>query len=802
MFAYPHLSPPSFDRAFWVAYTPAIGRDDYAGTQQALATLPVSYSEALHGSHNDFCNSPDFAVYTEEVRSQLSFLAEFCRRHEARDHEAIAAGLRTFFNHRFDDPHYFSTRAAIVDSHGKQSLDEFCWMIRHEAIDAQIRKAAVRDLALGITECADGAVSNLVSAARKLALAIGGIRGKLWSIKEETARNTLLAVVHESFAWKPTYHAGNEIHYVTTAWNSLAPWYGFEEDADGMRMPEAQEPAFLALCSQRLRAALTPDRLARTMAESCQARFNSHSPPESQGSALAWTPAVQEMLQGKLREIGEDFGLTWEDGDRLDAATQRWTRRESDLRLGSFVVLEHVAGIDGDAGDGACAWRLRTDPSLIALDILRTMAELGLLSQGSLPRNLGEWIEDDETRAALFVYGELAWVARATRQEHFDAPLWQARGLDVEPATLPDLRQWQDARLDSEQVPPATAIHQAVRATAVARLTDMPIRWLNDGPAAESFLLRLGPEAASAYLAANAPSIAASAARCASLLRSVYRAGMGKAIPELVRQWRPRPAGQIDMVYRLMRDNAIPGMFDALLGRNAETAVMAWYAPLRDAGLFAFIAPKIGNLLGSRYMGSPVFASALRSGRPAPVQAFFLLLKELLKDPHIRRHIKNAVPDLLRATDFLEAPSLSFAMASGHAKVVRAFYTGLSGLLAESSWAAAIRPPLLAALPDLLVADSHGVDCGLAYAMANGHTAVIEAFHAILKKFMTSAITAPRIRQALPDMLDPKDGQKERGIVLALERGHAPAAAAFEAICADPLIRPHLPAPGATIASP
>jgi hypothetical protein len=86
--------------------------------------------------------------------------------------------------------------------------------------------------------------------------------------------------------------------------------------------------------------------------------------------------------------------------------------------------------------------------------------------------------------------------------------------------------------------------------------------------------------------------------------------------------------------------------------------------------------------------------------------------------------------------------------------------------------------------------------------MDNGHAAVIEAFHAILKKFMTSAITAPRLCKALPDMLNPKDGHQQQGIALAREKGHASAVAAFEAIRADPLIRPHLPAAAATMASP
>ncbi len=49
------------------------------------------------------------------------------------DANEIEENFDTFFRHRFKDVHYFSTRAEIVDAVGKQSLDEFCSMIRNEA---------------------------------------------------------------------------------------------------------------------------------------------------------------------------------------------------------------------------------------------------------------------------------------------------------------------------------------------------------------------------------------------------------------------------------------------------------------------------------------------------------------------------------------------------------------------------------------------------------------------------------------------------------------------------------------------
>ncbi len=69
------------------------------------------------------------------MRESLSFLVEFCRQHDTLDVQKIADNFDIFFRHRFDEYHYFDTRAEMVDAIGKRSLDEFCAMIRNEAID-------------------------------------------------------------------------------------------------------------------------------------------------------------------------------------------------------------------------------------------------------------------------------------------------------------------------------------------------------------------------------------------------------------------------------------------------------------------------------------------------------------------------------------------------------------------------------------------------------------------------------------------------------------------------------------------
>ncbi len=89
-----------------------------------------------------------------------------------------------------------------------------------------------------------------MGAARKLVRPPAGC-GALWAIKEEAARNVLQEVAQEHFSSQENY-LGNEIHYVTTAWNTVADRYGFEKGPDGIKMPQAQDYRFLVACAARL----------------------------------------------------------------------------------------------------------------------------------------------------------------------------------------------------------------------------------------------------------------------------------------------------------------------------------------------------------------------------------------------------------------------------------------------------------------------------------------------------------------------------------------------------------------------
>ncbi len=59
-------------------------------------------------------------------------------------------------------------------------------------------------------------VSNLAGAARVLAEAAGGLRGKLWELKEEAAKKVLSHVVRERLGHEPDYRK-NSVYCLRTA---------------------------------------------------------------------------------------------------------------------------------------------------------------------------------------------------------------------------------------------------------------------------------------------------------------------------------------------------------------------------------------------------------------------------------------------------------------------------------------------------------------------------------------------------------------------------------------------------------
>ncbi len=187
-------------------------------------------------------------------------------------------------------------------------------------------------------------------------------------------------------------------------------------------------------------------------------------------AAGTWTAGIQEQYTEKMQEIGSHFGLTSDDELRFDPEAQAWIPRESDLRLRSFLKLQE--------DDGAPTYMLRTDPSLIALDLLRGMAGLNLLQDTERPRIHGQWTDPDGMLRAVYSHGVLAWTAQASSPAAFRRPLWASKEIEIEPVTVQDLLQWQAGRPDDMSPLPESIMAHIIGVVDTAQLAKMPARWL------------------------------------------------------------------------------------------------------------------------------------------------------------------------------------------------------------------------------------------------------------------------------------------------------------------------------------
>ncbi len=463
---------------------------------------------------------------------------------------------------------------------------------------------------------------------------------------------------------------GNEIHYVNTAWNIVADRYGFEKYPDGIRMLEARDRRFLFNCNAQLKSVTDAGPAFLTIAETCQARFNDQVPTAIEHSCGTWTTGIEALCADKLQGIGDEFGLTCDDELRFNPEDQAWKPREGDLRLKSFLKLE-------ENGDTA-TYRVRNDPSLIALDLLRSMAGLNLLRNVGIPKSKG----NGRSRTGC---------ARPfSRMENWHGWPEPSAGMPSK-ARFGKAREWKSSRLrcriccnvmpgslEAMRAPAEVVLSQAIRATDAAQLVQMPARWLPGTALLERLLRRLDEGEATAYLARNAADLGTELAnrKRYKVLGCIMRLGLSKAIPGVIAQWFAEPSEGIDMVDRLLRRDALPAFHQAMREDDAKAAMRAWYKPLRESSLLVLAAPRLGTLLNHGDQGSSALAWAVSRGRAAAVEAFFRLLQDILIDRGVQWHIKAELPSLLLTTDSLHKPALSFAMAIGHTAAVKAFYAG------------------------------------------------------------------------------------------------------------------------------
>lgn len=799
-------APGAFGPAFFQFYEPDSAQRVLAEIESK--TSSISYSADRYRSHAEFCQSPDFERYRQEVRESLDFLVLFCSDHGVLDVEAVSRRFDTFFAHRFEEA-YFHTQASRIDGPGKRSLDNFCAMVRDDRFPLDKRIAGILDLSHGVVVCAPVSVANLVSAARDLALSIGGLKGLLWKLKEDHARQILRREMAAKFGREERYR-NNESHDINALWNLIADTMGFKQLDDSGRKMDA---AFVAACRDKVLAALTPDRLAGLVAEQCRDRFASELAIYGKPASGECTAEMMEAFSGVIHAVGDALGL---DGDTLE--------------LHAFVALDD---------DMPPRYVIRTDASLIARAVLRGMHTEQLLVD--VPVNRGEWLDDRGDRHALFTYGsEAAWQAQLTGMES-DEHGWSPR-LTSDLITVSDLLAWSSAPGREREAPPAAALRQAIRCSGVDDLANVPQHWLVDAGSVVLLLDRLGEQQARQFLQSNLSYLLNGfppEERNGVLDRVI---GMGDAALVLARAWCPNPwallaHGHPDTrLYRWMTQGNVPAIeaaitllndredrwcawqapafknadgggspsgsgpplwkpaeildllvatptelppLHAAMAANHADAVDAWGRLLCEPGLVDGLSVRsLVSSLASLSGGGSALGAAMRGNCAAAIKA----MQALLTAPAVAARISGDLPGLIEAADTRKYPGLLSALMRGNVAAIEAY----TALLADPR----ITPHVKEALPRLLAAkDTQRAVPGVLGAIEHGKVSAIRAYHALLRH----PAVVPHIEQALPDLLAarvPHSGTC--GLAFAMEYGYAGVIDALHAMLADPIFLPHI----------
>ncbi|HTK02380.1 MAG TPA: hypothetical protein VL522_22335 [Bordetella sp.] len=425
----------------------------------------TSYLAERDGSHAEFCGGSQFALYREQMRGNLDFLIARGKQLGMSDAAEVEQRFNTFYRHRFEEA-YYDTHAELIDSTGKHALDNFCAMLDDERLPPDHQRTAIRDLSQGVTVCAAATVSNLIAADRDLALSTGGMRGKLWQVKEDTVRNVLQELESQYFRGGRAYRS-TEIHFVNRAWNYMADAVGLKPIPDPM-VPDI-DPDLLALWQDKVLDALSPDRLARKIAEDCLSEFRSRTVFDPESSSVPCDQAQTELLNMVLTDLLPDLGVTG-----------------SELNLHAFVQVD----------DDGQRYHVRDDPSLIALALLKVMNADHLLAD--TPVRVADIGEREGAHIALYSYGaDLMWRLRQSVATA-GAPAWEAHD-DVDTIDQAELRAWLETQGPDAAPLPQAVVWKLMHDSDQQALMGILPNWLGTTANISGLLQRLQPAQALQY---------------------------------------------------------------------------------------------------------------------------------------------------------------------------------------------------------------------------------------------------------------------------------------------------------------
>lgn len=145
-------------------------------------------------------------------------------------------------------------------------FDLFCTLMQKQNLPPETRRQAILNLADGVAVCAPGVAQNIETATRELKALTSGVSQNFVSQLITLIENQAQAFMRKH---KVCANPGNEIHYVATFFNHVAPYFSLPQRTDAFIPVIA--PALLEGGTRHILDTVTAERVIEHMAEDCLA---------------------------------------------------------------------------------------------------------------------------------------------------------------------------------------------------------------------------------------------------------------------------------------------------------------------------------------------------------------------------------------------------------------------------------------------------------------------------------------------------------------------------------------------------
>lgn len=216
-----------------------------------------------------FKASPSYEPFQQQYQYLLTCISEWCVANNvplkevwSDDNEPKRLSAFQLLDTRMFGPvDFFSTRATILFSEGKQSLEELYILLNDERIPFDSKKNVLMNFQQGMVVCGDGSLTNIVDAKDDLKAAIG-LDATIAAAKKKLIQQEILHFIQlKHFHIRP----GNEIHLVNAFYDVVAESYGMSKRNDNVKIPGAEKYSDQLVA--HLNAQLTPQIVIRLLTE-------------------------------------------------------------------------------------------------------------------------------------------------------------------------------------------------------------------------------------------------------------------------------------------------------------------------------------------------------------------------------------------------------------------------------------------------------------------------------------------------------------------------------------------------------